>query len=339
MSVREDVRHTLRDWPKHSKTGLKTFALVGFAPNTRHLAPFDDDEVCIMGLNEGYAHDFMLRRNGDFRTDAWLQIHAYWDCTRRGNTSDPNHPEWLRSEHDFPIYMQEEHDDIPNAIKYPLDEIIDKFVGDRLVRGNKDDDGEHSVRYITSTAAEGMALAMWYGFERIGLYGFNQATGTEYQFQKGSTEGWAHLAAGLGIQVYVPYRSLLLKGKIYGWEYAMHVGRQQLESRSKWLEIKVDEKKQIAANVAGATIELQRQLKHPSMKNQGTRKRLEKRIGDLQNEQINRDTDFTVWLNRKEEIDELIKGIDNQFGYAVKVTEEGEEIITELEDMEVLDGG
>lgn len=199
--VREDVRHTLRDWPKHSETGLKTLALVGFAPNTRHLAPYDDDEVCIMGLNEGYNHDFMVRHNGDFRADAWLQIHAYWDCTRRANTSDPNHPEWLRSEHDFPIYMQEEFDDIPNAIEYPIDKIIDKFIGGMLLRGTKDGEGEEPIRYMTSTAAQGVALALWYGFERIELYGFNQATGTEYQFQKGSTEGWCHLAAGRGVQI------------------------------------------------------------------------------------------------------------------------------------------
>lgn len=119
----------------------------------------------------------------------------------------------------------------------------------------------------------------------------------------------------------------------------MHVGRQYLESRSKWLEIRVDEKKQIAANVAGATIELTRQLNHPSMKNQGTRKRLQKRIADLQVEQIERDTEFSVWLNRKEEIDELIQHIDNQFGYAMKVTEEGEAVIESEGDLEVYDGG
>ena len=186
--IREKYRHRLRDWPKHSKTGLKTIAIVGFAPNTRHLAPYDDEEILILGLNEGYSHDFMLRSDGSYRYDAWLQVHRYTDFMRHGNQSDPYHPEWLKSEHDFPIYMQEEFEDIPNAIKYPLDEILEQFIGDRLVRGNPHDDGETPIRYFTSTAAYCIGLAMFYGFERIELYGFNQATGTEYQFQKGSTE-------------------------------------------------------------------------------------------------------------------------------------------------------
>ena len=333
MDVREQYRHVLRDWPKHRKTGLKTLAICGFAPNTRHLAPYNDDEVCILGLNEGYSHDYMLRSNGKPRYDVWMQIHEYEDCTRHGNESDPKHPEWLRSEHKFPIYMQEEFDDIPNAITFPLDEIVEKFVGDRLVR-MMPDGTEEPITYFTSTAAMCVGLGLWYDFDRIELYGFNQATGTEYQGQKGSTEGWMHLAAGLGKQVVIPFRSLLLKGKIYGWEYAMHVGRQQLEARSKFLEHLTDEKKQICNNISGARIELERQAK--AIKNQGTRKRLNKRVEALTQELIAADGDWNSAVHRKDEIDGLIAHIDNQFGYKVKVDETGAEVVDEQEKDELV---
>jgi len=141
-------------WKDYPRTKDK-LAIVGFAGTTRDLAPFDDDEYEIWGLNEEYNYDWMKR------FDRWFQIHPRWDFTRTGNMNHFNHPNWLYGESDtcmrcegngylthvqtkkhidcpeckntgkykvpayrkkLPIYMQQHWDDIPNSIPYPLDE-------------------------------------------------------------------------------------------------------------------------------------------------------------------------------------------------------------------------
>lgn len=319
--IREKYRHRLRDWPKHPETGLKTIAIVGFQPSTRHLAPYDDDNILILGLNEAYHHDFMLRSNGQYRYDAWLQIHRYSDFMRRGNESDPNHPEWMQTEHEFPIYTWEEYEDIPNAIAYPLEEILEKFIGDRLVRGNPHDDGETPIRYITSSMAYCVGLAMYYGFERIELYGFSQATGTEYQFQKGASESWIHLAVANGIQVFLPNRSALVRGRLYGKEFSMHIGRQELEKLHKHLKKKTIEQDRILHNIVGAGDELARRA--AKIKEQGTRRRMSERVEQLRVEETEAVRVLSEIKAQADIIKKLIAHIDSQFGYNAIVDEKG----------------
>ena len=88
----------------------------------RDLAPFDDEDVEIWALNESQSDrfDFVKRCTRHF------QLHPFWNCMRPDNQNDPHHPDWLRREHPFPIYMQDtegEYKEIPSAKKYPLEEI------------------------------------------------------------------------------------------------------------------------------------------------------------------------------------------------------------------------
>ena len=174
------------------RTGKNTVALVGFAETTRDLAPWDDPDTEIWGLNEAYLQPFMKR------WDRWFQLHPEDNFNRDTNTNDPDHPKWLRKKHKKPIYLQEAYPYIPDAIKYPLDEVIANY-GD----------------YLMSSFAFMLALAMLEGFERIELYGFEMGTHTEYHYQKANAEYLIGFARGAGFDVWYPEICTLCKGKMY----------------------------------------------------------------------------------------------------------------------------
>ena len=64
-----------------------------------------------------------------------------------------------------------------------------------------------------------VAFAIYEGFKEISVLGVDMATNSEYQAQRPSVEWWLGLAEGLGIKVYIPPTSDILKcTQIYGFE-------------------------------------------------------------------------------------------------------------------------
>ena len=190
------------------RTGKNTVALVGFATTTRDLAPWDDENTEIWGLNEAAVQPYFKRFN------RWFQIHPEDNFMRDGNPNDPNHPKWLQEARGFPIYMQEHYEQIPASVKLPIDEIKKRYGS-----------------YLTSSLAFMITLAMLEGFERIELYGFELGTKTEYHYQKANAEYLIGLARGMGFDVFIPTGSSLCKGKMYGFETMDVTFRQKLEYR------------------------------------------------------------------------------------------------------------
>ena len=235
------VLHSRRD-------GKKTIALCGFSPTSRHLAPFDDERVTIWGVNEAHRHKTAYMK----RWDGWLQLHERWDFTKGSSIATKEHWEWLQQEHDFPIYMQQHWDDIPSSVEYPLDEIRQAFPGAVELLPT----GEELARdYYTSTFAYMCALAMLEIEKqdlpgRIEVYGFDMATWTEFQYQKGSTEFWIGYARGRGIEVTVPYKCRLLNGKLYGYEVSRVIPKHMLEKLAEDAEVR---KEKLAAEIAVIT--------------------------------------------------------------------------------------
>lgn len=211
------------DKKKSKRTGKTTCALCGFAPTSRHLAPFDDPDTVIVGLNEAYNAQASGHKdaNGESfmkRWDAWFQMHSSSNFTRKDNPNDPKHWEWLQKKHDFPILMQKKYKLVPSSVAFPLNEYAKLFPS--LARP-----------YATSTLAYMFGWALLEGFERIELYGFEMASGTEYAQQRPCGEFLLGFGLGLGVDVYLPPICGLLKGQLYGYE-KMSVGyRQQLELR------------------------------------------------------------------------------------------------------------
>ncbi len=212
------------------RTGKNTVALVGFAPTSRDLAPYDDPATEIWAMNESYKYDFVKRAT------RWFQMHSESNFSRPDNPNDPDHYEWLRTQKEYPILMQHKYRQIPMAVAYPLEDVI------RLT----------GLRYFTSTFAYMIGLAILEKFERIELYGFEMASNTEYHYQRACAEFWMGYAIGLGIDVALPENCNLLSGQLYGYEL-MSVGfRQQLEIRDRNLTLQAREESHQFLRLDGA---------------------------------------------------------------------------------------
>ena len=205
----------------------KTAALVGFAPASRMVAPFENEEITIFGINEEYSYDWFKRKSGNL---VWVQLHSRELITRDNNHNDPHHWEWLQKEHPFPIYMQEKYDDIPSSVKFPINEIRDRWRGD------------NGWNYYTSTLAYLLVLAEYLGYKRMELYGFEMASGTEYAYQRACACYWIGKLRGKGIEVYLPPQSDLLVGAPYAYDSSFEIGySQELDFKAGSMKKKQEE--------------------------------------------------------------------------------------------------
>ena len=167
--------------------------IVGFAPGKEN-APYDDPDFEIWGCNEMHMSEEVKR------IDVLFELHDL-EWIKEGKRWKEHYP-WLRNNKKIPVIMQKAFDDIPMSVAYPWKEIEEKF-----------------GRYLTNTVAEQIALALLIGVKEIHLYGVNMATDTEFGSQKPSCEYFIGLARGMGVKVYVPPESDLLKSfYIYGKE-------------------------------------------------------------------------------------------------------------------------
>jgi hypothetical protein len=286
--------------PKEARKGKRTVAIVGFAPTTRHLVPYDDSDVEIWGLNEAYHYGFMVDKDGHDRWDRWFQIHQRWNFTRLNNENHHEHWKWLKGEptecrchfyprareiakskglkleekginappapedckrcdngiypprdtsipiymmpdpfpddpEDFPPAFSQCWDDVPGSQVFPYYEIVEKYLYNiHRQMGKGTDENPWKIilnEYFTSSFAYMCSLALYLGFERIEIYGFEMATETEYNYQKGSTEMWIGIASQHA-EVYLPHEwTRLCLGRLYGVEVSQMINRQHLGFR------------------------------------------------------------------------------------------------------------
>jgi len=198
------------------RAGKKTVAIVGMSPTSCSLAPFDDPEIEIWGLNESHAFPQWFKR-----ATRWFQIHDNEKWHRLiAKRNVRGHMDWLKSNPwDIPIYMQYYSPEVPKSIGYPIHEICD-LVFKNFRRG------EMKVKYFTSSFAYMMGVAILEGreadkpdvkpFERIEIYGFEMADDIEYVKQKACAEFWIGYAMALGIEVYSPPGCQILHSDLYG---------------------------------------------------------------------------------------------------------------------------
>lgn len=123
----------------------------------------------------------------------------------------PNKPNFFETLKQLkkPIYMQRVWEEIPYSIKYPLDEIIDKFYIEAM----------GDVLLMTCTVTYMIALAIYEGFDEISLLGIDEAVDGEYKDEMPGVLYWIGLARGVGIKVNISSHSPLLKGYfMYGYQ-------------------------------------------------------------------------------------------------------------------------
>ncbi len=196
------------DFPEPLK---KRVAIVGFATGHAHLAPFDDPNTEIWGLNQ------LWKVLPDRRFDRWFELHDL-DLFYRSNEQ---HRAFLKA-FDGPVYVRAQDYalalewGIETAVPFPDEIVVTQF-----------------LPYFNNTVSWLIALAILmndlhrnhdgHGYEWMGLYGIDMAQDhllqAEYSEQRPSCEYFIGLATGRGIEVYLPHGADLLKtSHLYGYE-------------------------------------------------------------------------------------------------------------------------
>lgn len=188
-----------------------TMAILGFAPATRDLAPWNNPKIDLFGMNE--ETKFSWWKQDEDKIQGWFQFHSRESFMRPDNHNDPHHADWLRKKHPYPIFMQEVHEDIPSSIRFPIEDVRKEF-----------------GTYWRSSIAYVIAWAYLQGYKRIELYGFEMASDSEYWGQRANTCYIIAKAMAKGMDVYVPPTSKLLTGIRYAYENNLVGARQDLET-------------------------------------------------------------------------------------------------------------
>lgn len=168
--------------------------IVGFAPSWEE-TPWDN-------AGELWGMNALHKVAPDKPWNAWFQLH---DIERAHPHDKEEHVSWL-IQSGLPVFMFEEHlvkVPIPNGIPFPRQEIMD-FLG---------------TNYFTNTVSWMVGFALLQQRKKINIYGIDMAQDSEYQHQRPSCEYLIGIAKGLGVDVYIPETSDLLKTPfLYGLE-------------------------------------------------------------------------------------------------------------------------
>ena len=183
-------------------------ALLGTAPSSKLLAPFNDPSWEIWAVGPA---------NMDLpRFDVFFEIHGM-DTELR----DPKYADfvkWLKQQPK--VYMQEARpDEYPGSVKYPFDEMREKF----------------GRFFWTSSLSYMLALAIDKKPEAIGLFGVDMSAHEEYGYQRPGCHYFIHEAEKAGIDLVVPFESdILFPHPPYGFREASQMWWKQ---NTRWKEL------------------------------------------------------------------------------------------------------
>ncbi|HEB27351.1 MAG TPA: hypothetical protein ENI05_06190, partial [Porticoccus sp.] len=182
--------------------GYENIAILGSAPSSILLAPFDDPTWSIWGTSPSCWAQLQGRR-----TDVWFEVHNYRPYPPGQSTApgtkpwfSPEFNQWLR-EHKGTVFMTEGHPDIPGCVQYPFKEMIAK----------------HGEYHFGSSVPEMLALAIEQMPKSIGLFGVDMAAGEEWAYQRPACQHFIGVAHALGIEIVLPPESDLMRPNlVYG---------------------------------------------------------------------------------------------------------------------------
>lgn len=197
-------------------------ALLGSAPSSRMLAPFDDPSWQIWACSGSNAGLFP-------RSDFWFEMHA--TDRRTSNPKLTTYYQWLVTHP--AIYMQDKDPTFPGSIEYPRDQMVKEF-------GNM---------FFTSTVAWMLALAIWKVSKEaasdpeksIGLWGIDMAASDEYDYQRAGCHFFIHEARRRGIEIVAPGESNILQPyPLYGYKEQSPMWRK-LNARGDELDHRIEQ--------------------------------------------------------------------------------------------------
>lgn len=198
----KQVSMPLGDAPAVQARPLK-IALIGTAPTSRGLAPYNDPTWTIWACSPGNMGQIP-------RADAWFEVHGnlLWpECRSYGEP----YIEWMKKL-PIPVYMQN-NDWVPNAIVFPKDDLVKKFGRD----------------FFTSSFTWMMAFAIDQGCSELALYGIDMASRNEYILQRPGFYFFKYIAEQRGIKVSAPNESDIMQPPgLYGYSDVTPMGRKIL---------------------------------------------------------------------------------------------------------------
>lgn len=200
-------------WTASSPNGhRRPLAIVGSHPATRELAPYEDERFEIWLFNEAAQKPQVYKR-----WDALLQIHKPEVYSSLSNWVNKDHWEWLQEDHGRPIYLHAVDPRVPNSVAYPLEGVL----------------GLIPYRYLRSSPAMALGLAIYLGYKEIHLYGSELSSGTEYAYQATNYAFWIGFAHGRGIDLKLHCWQSEFDQPIYGYEGEAQIEKTFFEKRFK----------------------------------------------------------------------------------------------------------
>ena len=198
---------------------MKTVAIVGSEPHTKDLAPYDDLSIDIWMMNQS------IRLSK--RVTAAFQIHDKAIYRDPENKYDKEHWPFLQQDHGYPVYLQDADPDVPNSVRYPLKEIMEAYPCEKQM--------------FTQTACYLLALALYQGYERVLIYGIENAHYSEYAAEREGFIYWVGFLQGHGVIVERHSGDNMFDNPLYGRE---HLWEQNVEFFTKRiLSFEVDVRK------------------------------------------------------------------------------------------------
>jgi len=188
-------------------------ALIGTAPSSKMLAPYNDPSWQIWGCSPG-------NMNALPRFNLWFELHSNLLWPEHESYGRP-YIEWLKQQK-CPIFMQDRwpaldgsmvpiQSIVPNAIPFPKTELVAEFGPD----------------FFTSSFAWMMAYAMKTGASEIALYGIDMASRDEYIRQRPGFFYFRQRAKERGVRISAPYESDIMQSpSLYAYADSTPMGRK-----------------------------------------------------------------------------------------------------------------
>jgi len=175
----------------------KKLAIVGTAPSSMGLAPFDDPEWDIWSLTVLY--------DKIPRWTHWYELHDVENIISMAKKEPQKFGGYLEFLQSIgpKVTIARPHPELPEATIFPKDEALERFG-----RGA-----------FTSSISWMMAKAIMEGYEEIGLWGIDMVAQEEYAWQRPGCYYFLGVCKGQGIKTHLPLESDLMKvHKLYCFE-------------------------------------------------------------------------------------------------------------------------
>lgn len=202
-------------------------------------APCDDESIEIWTLG------ILWKRLP--RISRFYELHDF----DRKRSLDVEFVNWVRAKaQEIPVYLQATHEDLPGAIAFPKDSLVERF--GTYIRSSFDWILLHLYQEIEAAGGDYESLY-------VTCHGIDMCADDEYGYQKPSFEGWLRYGQGRGMTLNMPPECDLFKSRgVYGWDtngqfaFRVRAKEEELELRKAQEEHKLEEAKSRGYTAAGA---------------------------------------------------------------------------------------